>query len=464
MEHFLDIINSGIKAYNEYVGGVALLILLIPIGIFFSVRFKFLQISRIGHTFKIIAGKYDKKGDHGDVSHFKALTTALSATVGTGNIVGVSLAIYYGGPGAIFWMWVTAFFGMMLKFAENTLSLKYRITNSDGTVSGGPMYYIESLKPKIGKAAKVLAITFAAAAVLCSLGTGNMAQSNSMADALNQSYNIPTWVSAIVFSLLVLVIVVGGLSRIADVTSKLVPIMAVFYFIAAITILGIYFQEIPSALKLIISDAFTGKAAGGGFLGSMFLFTMLKGVQRGLFSNEAGQGSSAFAHAAAKTEYPVREGLVASIEPLVDTLIICSLTALVIIVTGAWQSGLEGVGMTIAGFKIGLGQIGLANIAVHVITIGLILFAFSTIISWSYYGTRAIQYLFGEKFIKPYYYFYAIFVLLGAIGKIDIIWNFVDMVITFMTIPNLIALILLTPVLSKEVKKYFALMEKEKLL
>jgi AGCS family alanine or glycine:cation symporter len=464
MEQFLSYINDAIKAYNEYVGGVALLVLLIPIGIFFTVKLKFIQITKIRHTLRVIAGKYDNKGDHGDVSHFKALTTALSATVGTGNIVGVSLAIFYGGPGAIFWMWVTAFFGMMLKFAENTLSLKYRIFNSDGTVSGGPMYYIEALKPKIGKSAKILAIIFAIAAVTCSLGTGNMAQSNSMADALNQTYGVPTWASAVGFSLLVLLIVVGGLKRIADVTSKLVPIMAIFYFISAITILGIYAAEIPSALKFIISDAFTGKAAGGGFMGSMFLFTMLKGVQRGLFSNEAGQGSSPMAHAAARTEYPVREGLVASIEPLVDTLIICSLTALVITVTGAWNSGLEGVGMTIKGFQIGLGTIGLGGIAQHIVTIGLILFAFSTIISWSYYGTRAIQYLFGEKMIKPYYYFFALFVLLGAIGKIDIVWNFVDMVITFMTIPNLIALIIFTPVLSKEVKDYFALMKKNKTL
>jgi AGCS family alanine or glycine:cation symporter len=457
----LELINNGILAYNEYVGGVALLLLLIPVGIYFTFRLKFLQITRIKHTFRIIAGKYDNLGDKGDVSHFKALTTALSATVGTGNIVGVSLAIYYGGPGAVFWMWVTAFFGMMLKFAENTLSLKYRIFNRDGSVSGGPMYYIEALKPKIGKTAKVLAVIFAIAAVTCSLGTGNMAQSNSIADAMNQSYNVPTWVTAIVISMLVLLIVVGGLKRIADVTSKLVPIMAVFYFIAAITILGIYITDVPGAIKLIVTDAFTGRAAGGGFMGSMFLFTMLKGVQRGLFSNEAGQGSSPMAHAAAKTEYPVREGLVASIEPLVDTLIICSLTALVIVVTGAWQSGIEGVGMTIAGFQTGLGQIGLEGLAQHIITFGLLLFAFSTIISWSYYGTRALQYLLGEKMIKPYYYFFAFFVMLGAVGRIDIVWNFVDMVITFMTIPNLIALILLAPVLSKEVRDYFNLMKKK---
>lgn len=449
-----QILNQAISWYNEYIGGYLIVLLLVPTGIYFTIKFKFLQITWLRHTIDIIRGKFDKKEDKGDVNHFKALTTALSATVGTGNIVGVSLAIYIGGPGAVFWMWVTAFFGMMLKLVENTLSLKYRITNSDGTVSGGPMYYIESLKPKIGKMAKVMAVIFAGAAILCSLGTGNMAQSNSMADALKTSYNIPTIYSAIIFSTLVLLIIVGGLKRIAEVTSKLVPIMAVFYFISAIIVLTVFYKSIPSAFSMIITDAFTGTAATGGFVGSVFIFTMIKGVQRGLFSNEAGQGSSPMAHAAAKTDFPLREGLVASIEPLVDTLIICTLTGLVIVTSGAWKSGIEGVGMTIEGFKTGFDVLNIGFLAEHIITIGLLLFAFSTIISWSYYGTRAVQYLFGERFIKPYYFFYGFFVLLGAVGSIDIVWNFVDMVITFMTIPNLIALLLLAPVMKKEIDKY----------
>lgn len=461
MEKFLGILNDLISIYNEYVGGYIVLLLLIPTGIYFTVRFKFLQITRLGHTINVIRGKFDKKEDKGDVNHFKALSTALSATVGTGNIVGVSLAIYYGGPGALFWMWVTAFFGMMLKLVENTLAFKFRISNKDGSVSGGPMYYMEALKPKIGKAAKVLAVVFAVSAVLCSLGTGNMAQSNSMADALEQTYNIPTMYSALVFTALVLVIVIGGLKRIAEVTSKLVPVMAIFYFAAAILILILFIDKVPGAFYMIIHDAFTGTAAKGGFIGSAFIMTLIWGVRRGLFSNEAGQGSSPMAHAAAKTEYPVREGLVASIEPLVDTLIICSLTGLVIISTGAWASGLEGVGMTILGFENGLKKIGLEFLAEHLVTIGLLLFAFSTIISWSYYGTRAVQYLFGDRMIKPYYYFYGLFVLLGAIGKIDIVWNFVDMVITFMTLPNLIALLLLSGVMKKEIDNYFEAMRKK---
>jgi alanine or glycine:cation symporter, AGCS family len=464
IDSILEAIHSGIDWYNNYIGGVLIILLLIPVGIFFTIKLKLLQLTRIGHTFRVIAGKYDNKKDKGDVNHFKALTTALSATVGTGNIVGVSLAILYGGPGAVFWMWVTAFFGMMLKLVENTLAVKYRVINSDGTVSGGPMYYLKALKPKIGKAATVLAAIFAVAAVLCSLGTGNMAQSNSMAEALLDTYQIPKFVSALAITGLVLLIVVGGLKRIANVTARLVPFMAVFYVFLSLLIIGLNYDKILPAFGLIFNHAFTGTAATGGFVGSAFIMTMLMGVRRGLFSNEAGQGSSAMAHAAAKTEYPVREGLVASIEPLVDTIIICTMTALVIITTGAWSSGEEGVRMTLLGFESGLAKIQLGQIAKHFVTIGLMLFAFSTIISWSYYGTRAVQYLLGEKAIKPYYYFYSLFVLLGAIGGLDLVWSFVDMVITFMTIPNLIGLILLAPVMKKEVDKYFQAMKETKTL
>jgi len=283
-----------------------------------------------------------------------------------------------------------------------------------------------------------------------------MAQSNSMADVMRANYNIPTWASGFVITALVLLVIVGGIKRIAEVTSKLVPFMAVFYFIGAITVILINFSLIPSAFKMIVEQAFTGTAATGGFIGSAFIMTLTWGVRRGLFSNEAGQGSAAIAHAAAKTKYPVREGLVASVGPFIDTIIICTLTALVIIVTGAWDCGKEGVEMTLVGFTRGLGQIGIGGSAKHIVAGGLMLFAFSTIISWSYYGTRASQYLFGTKSIKPYRYVYGFFVFLGAMGKIDLVWHFVDMVITFMTIPNLIAILLLTPVVKKEIEKYFS--------
>ncbi len=454
----LDGLNNIISWYNEFVGGYLLLFLLVPTGIYFAFKFRFLHVRKFWHSFAILAGRFTGKGESGDVNHFRALTTALSATVGTGNIVGVALAIHWGGPGAIFWMWVTGFFGMMLKMVECTLGLKYRQFNPDGTVSGGPMYYMEhGLKDILGKHAKTLAIIFAAAAVLCSLGTGNMAQSNSMTDVLNSTYNIPHWIAGLIIASLVLVIVVGGLKRIAEVTSKLVPIMAVIYFLAAVLVVVLNIENLLPALGLIFTDAFTGTAAAGGFAGSVFILTLTMGVRRGLFSNEAGQGSAAMAHAAAKTQYPMREGLVASLEPFIDTLFICTLTAIVIIMTGAWQSGIEGVGMTVEAFGLGLDKISIGYLAPHIISVGLLLFAFSTIISWSYYGTRAAQYLFGFRAIKPYYYVYALFVFFGSIWGLELVWNFVDMVITFMTIPNLIAIVLLAPVMKREIKNYFSM-------
>lgn len=457
MAEFLDGLNHLISLYNEYVGGYLILIFLVPTGIYFAIRFRFLHITKFWHSVKILAGRYSKKEDHGDVNHFKALTTALAATVGTGNIVGVSLAIYFGGPGAVFWMWVTGFFGMMLKMVECTLALKYRKTNPDGTISGGPMYYMElGLKDKLGKWAKVLAVVFAGAAVLCALGTGNMAQSNSIAAAIFKSYHIPHWITGLVLAGLLLLIVIGGLKRIAEVTSRLVPAMALVYLAAALVVFVLHIDQIIPAFQLIISDAFTGTAATGGFIGSAFILTLTMGVRRGLFSNEAGQGSAPMAHSAAKTPYPIREGLVSSLEPFIDTLIICTLTALVVIVTGSWHSGLRGVEMTIFAFQTGLGQLNLGFIAAHLVTIVLFLFAFSTIIGWAYYGTRAAQYLLGFGAIKPFYYLYAIFVFFGAVWGIDLVWNFVDMVITFMTIPNLIAIILLAPVMKKEIDDYFS--------
>ncbi|PKP52318.1 MAG: sodium:alanine symporter family protein [Bacteroidetes bacterium HGW-Bacteroidetes-1] len=456
MTSFLEFIDQAIQWYNGYVGGYLILALLIPTGIWFAFRLNFLNLTKIGHAIRVVSGKYDVKGTEGDVNHFKALTTALSATVGTGNIVGVALAIYLGGPGAIFWMWVTGFLGMMLKYAEVTLAHKFRKFNSDGTVSGGPMYYMEfGLKEKIGKWAKILALVFASATILCSLGTGNMAQSNSMSDAMFASYSIPTWISGFAITFLVLLVIIGGIKRIADVTSRLVPIMAFIYILAAMTVIITEWNQIPKAFSMIITSAFTGTAATGGFVGSTFIMTLIWGVRRGLFSNEAGQGSAPIAHAAARTKYPAREGIVALLEPMIDTIIICTMTALMIIVTDAWQTGNKGVGMTVDAMNIGLHRFGIDGMGGHIIAFSILLFAFSTIISWSYYGSRAVIYLIGEKAVKPYLYLYGMFVFLGSIWGLDIVWHFVDMVITFMTIPNLIALLLLSGVVVKETKNYF---------
>jgi len=462
MNEILQLIDQGIQWYNNYVGGYLILILLIPTGIWFMYRLNFLNITKIGHALRVVSGRYDVKGAEGDVNHFKALTTALSATVGTGNIVGVALAIYLGGPGAIFWMWITGFLGMMLKYSEVTLAQKYRKFNSDGTVSGGPMYYMEfGLKEKLGKWAKILALIFASATILCSLGTGNMAQSNSMADAMLTNYSIPNWVSGLFITSLVLLVIIGGLKRIADVTSRLVPFMAIVYVIAAMTVLIAEYDQIPRAFALIFTEAFTGTAATGGFVGSTFIMTLIWGVRRGLFSNEAGQGSAPIAHAAAKTKYPAREGIVALLEPMIDTIIICTMTALMIIVTDSWQTGSKGVGMTVDAMNTGLHVFGIDGMGGHIISFGLLLFAFSTIISWSYYGSRATIYLIGEKAVKPFLYLYGLFVFFGAIWGLDIVWHFVDMVITFMTIPNLIAMLLLSGVVVRETKSYFEAMKEQ---
>ena len=291
MNGFLDYVDKFIVGYNEYIGQYLLLAFLIPTGIYFAFKFKFLHVTKFFHSLRVISGKYDNPDDVGDINHFRALTTALSATVGTGNIVGVALAIYYGGPGAIFWMWVTGFLGMILKFTECTLSFIYRKVHPDGSISGGPMYYMElGLKEKLGSLAKIMAVVFAFATILCSLGTGNMAQSNSISDVLNTNYGIPTWGTGLFITTLVLLVIVGGIKRIAQVTSKLVPFMAALYFIIAITVTFIYFEQLPAAFLLIIKSAFTGQAATGGFIGAAFFFTIRFGVNPGLFYKETRHG------------------------------------------------------------------------------------------------------------------------------------------------------------------------------
>lgn len=454
MDNILIKINEYIGLYNQYIGVNALLMLLVPIGIYFSIKSRFIHLFKIGTSFKLLFGKKGVTTDKGDINHFKALTTALSATVGTGNIVGVALAIYYGGYGAIFWMWVTGFLGMAIKLAECTLANKYRVVNTDGTISGGPMYYIrDGLKNRLGKNAGRLAFVFAVGTALCSLGTGNLAQANSMSTALTENFGVNNFYSSITIALLSFIIISGGLKRVANITSRLVPFMAGLYILFSLIVIFLHIEAVPHTLARIVRDAFTGTAATGGFVGSAFIMSLTYGIQRGLFSNEAGQGSAPIAHAAAKTSIPAREGLVGSLEPLIDTLIICTMTALVILVTGAWESGEKGFTMTLTAFNNGLDGTGLELISNYVVTIALILFAFSTIIAWSYYGTRAVNFLWGEKYIKHYYILYAIFVFFGGVWGLDLVWNFVDMVITFMTIPNLIALLLLSNVVVKELKK-----------
>jgi AGCS family alanine or glycine:cation symporter len=464
MDKLSHTIGQALDAYNTYVGTYALMILLVPVGILFTVRLRGIQISKLGHALSIVRGKYDNPADPGEINHFQALCAALSATVGTGNIAGVALAIYFGGPGAVFWLWVTGFFGMATKFAECTLAQKYRVVHEDGSISGGPMYFIEQgCKKVLGGATKPMAILCAIGGILCSLGTGNMAQANSMADAINQieipvfgGFHIPHYAVGLLLAFFVWLVIVGGIKRIGNFAETLVPLMASVYIIAATVVIAANYQAIPNMFYLIFKGAFTGTGATGGFIGSTFLLSMRFGIARGLFSNEAGQGSAPIAHAAAKTEYPVREGLVALMEPLVDTLIICTMTALVILSTGAWTCGKMGAAMTYQAFESGLDiQLGTVQLGGAVVSFGLLLFAFTTAVTWSYYGDRCVVYLFGQRWVTPYRYLYCVFILIGAVWAKDLVWKFVDAVITIMAVPNLIALIILAPMVTEMTRKYF---------
>ncbi len=463
MENISEIIGQALDAFNTYVGTYALMILLVPVGILFTLILRGIQITRLSHAVSIVRGKYDNPEDTGDINHFQALSAALSATVGTGNIAGVALAIYYGGPGAVFWLWVTGFFGMATKFAECTLAQKYRKVYSDGSISGGPMYYIETgTKKLLGPFARPMAIFCAAGGIVCSIGTGNMAQSNSMADAVHQmvipvagGFRIPHFAVGLLLAALVWLVIVGGIRRIGTVAEKLVPLMSGIYITGAVAVVLMHIDAVPEMFRLILDGAFTGTGATGGFIGSTFLLTMRYGIARGIFSNEAGQGSAPIAHAAAKTEYPVREGLVALLEPLIDTLIICTLTAMTILVTGAWTSGEMGAAMTFTAFGGTLGTVAGVSLGGAVVSTGLLLFAFTTAISWSYYGDRCLVYLLGRRYVTLYRYVYCAFVFIGAVWAKELVWKFVDAAIVFMAVPNLIALIILAPVVKQMTRDYF---------
>lgn len=436
-----------------------LVILLLGTGIYVTFKYQFLQITKFWHGVQVIRGIYDNPADDGDINHFQALASALSATIGIGNIAGVATAIHYGGPGALFWMWLTAIFGMTLKFSEATLALKYRKINPDGSASGGPMYYILH---GLGSNWKWLALAFAFFCVISSFGSGNMIQSFTVSDQLMSDFSIPRWITSLTMAILVALVILGGIKRIGQVTSKLTPFMALFYVLGAFLILLLNPGEILPTFSKIISEAFhpssavTG-VAGGGFL--VFLNTMLWGVKRGLFSNEAGQGSAPIAHAAAKTKEPVREGVVAMLGPFVDTLVICTMTGLAITITGAYlvtdSAGalLVGSPMTAYAFSTGLSVLG--GWGGYIVTVGVVLFALSTAISWSYYGDRGAQFLWGDKAIIPYKIVYVFMVFLGGIFSLEIVWGFGDIALGLMAIPNLLAIILLAGKVKEMKDDYF---------
>ncbi len=528
--------------------------LLLVTGLFTTVALRFVQARYVKHSIDVIRGKYDDPEHDGDLSHFQALTTALSATVGIGNIAGVATALHYGGPGALFWMWVTAAFGMALKFHECTLSMKYRTILPDGSASGGPMYYIEK---GLGPKWKPLAVAFAACAAISSFGSGNAIQAFTMADQLRSDLGIPTVITGLVCASLVAAVILGGIKRIGAVTSKLVPWMAALYLAGGLTVLAFNAPSLPGIIGEIFTAAFQPAAQIGGFAGGTFIFMLTWGVKRGIFSNESGQGSAPIAHAAAKTDEPVREGLVAMIGPMIDTLLICTITGLVILSTGVWtervpdevpvnaqsdltvlvdqgevgvdgvvpddelldgelriqagtplgggfvrnhatvleplvldaqgkpwtgviavtagdisfeglpdlqlegQMALNGSPLTAQAFRKGLSPI-MGSWGHLIVTIGVLLFGISTAISWSYYGDRAVVYLFGTRWVFPYKIVFCLMHFLGAVVALEVVWNFGDTALGLMAIPNLIALILLWKQTRTMTVEYFERMKRER--
>lgn len=447
MEHLLAQATAFTGRVSDLLWGNPItLAVLLGTGIYLSFRLGFVQLRGLRHSVELVQGKYSSARDVGEVSHFQALSTALSATVGTGNIAGVATAIALGGPGAVFWMWVTAFIGMATKFTEVTLALKFREVSPNGEVAGGPMYtLLHGLKmPR-------LAAAFAFFALIASFGIGNMVQANSVVDGVG--YIVPElkpfgWLLGLGMALLVGLVILGGIKRIAAFASAIVPVMALFYIVAALIVLVQHAAAIPAAFGTILNHALNPWAVGGAAVGEAIRW----GVARGLFSNEAGMGSSPMAHAAARTNQPVREGLVALLEPFIDTLIICTMTGLVIVVTGAYldrAADVVGASLTAYAFGKTLGDSG-----AWIVGVGLVFFAFSTIIAWSYYGDRSAKYLFGDKAVLPYRVVYTLLVVVGAAVPLKLVWNVADTMNLLMALPNLLSLVLLAGVAKRLYDEY----------
>lgn len=554
----MDVLHDFFKLLDSFLGSASWFpYVLLGTGAFFTLYLKFPQIRFFKHAWLVVSGKLDKKGSPGDTTHFQSLTTALSGTVGTGNIGGVALAIFLGGPAALFWMWATAFFGMTTKFVEVTLSHKYREKTADGTMAGGPMYYMDKRLNM-----KWLAVIFAIATVISSFGTGNLPQSNSIAITMQATFGFEPWIVGSVLAILLGLVILGGITRIAAVTSKVVPLMAVIYLVGAFAVIFANIENVGPAFISIFTDAFTGSAAAGGFLGATFAYAFNRGVNRGLFSNEAGQGSAPIAHAAAKTEEPVSEGMVSILEPFIDTIIICTITGLVILSSGVWSQKHENIfersdmffaagtlsqdnqadttnvfqylnkiegstveayngeitvvnGVAVSGgytlinarsfaedvtyhvasmedlftgtLTIVDGDIERRNILVHgkslihsatlttlaftkgffghygqyIVSIGLLLFAFSTAIAWSYYGDRAMTYLLGPASVMPYRVVYVFGFLWAAVSDTTLVWTLSAVAIVVMTLPNLFGILMLRKDMKESVAKYWNKVEKK---
>ncbi len=535
MNDFMAAVTDGLSLLDSLLGSAQYFpFLLLGTGVFFTLYLKFPQLRFFSHALRVVRGKYDKDGAPGDATHFQALSTAISGTVGTGNIGGVALAIYLGGPAALFWMWMTAFFGMTTKFVEVTLSHKYRTVDDKGFIAGGPMYVMERRLNM-----KWLAVFFAIATVVSSFGTGNMPQSNNIASGIETAFGVPVWLTGGVLALLLGLVILGGIKRIVQVAEKLVPTMAVIYFVGGLGVIILNLPQVGASLVAVFQDAFAGSAAAGGFLGASFAYAFNRGVNRGLYSNEAGQGSAPIAHAAAKTDEPVSEGMVSILEPFLDTIIICTLTGLVILSSGVWTEKIENDfqpfdmqyvagsydetdsedraalfhhlnfgervglftgevevvdGRAVSGgytllhnrsiaenvtysvderaytgtLKVSEGQLAdqvqvRGRSLIHsvdltseaftrgvfgesgkfIVSLGLVLFAFTTAVAWSYYGDRAMTYLFGAGSVTPYRLLYVIGFFLAAVADTSLIWLVSAITIALMTIPNLFSILLL---------------------
>lgn len=450
--------SSIIASVNDFVWGPIMLALLVGTGVFLTIRLKFLPWRNLGYALKSVFAKQDKAAearDKGDISPFQSLMTALAATIGTGNIVGVATAMVLGGPGALVWMWISALFGLSTKYGESVLAVKYRETNEKGEMCGGPMYALKNgFKNKtIGK---ILAFLFSLFAVIASFGIGNMTQANSISGAMNSTFGVPTWVTGIVITVLAIVVLLGGIKSIGKVCATLVPFMAVFYFLGGIIVIAINFQNVPDGLVQIFSMAFSAQAMAGGVGGTVIASALRYGVARGVFSNEAGLGSAPIAAAAAKTDHPSRQGYINMTGTFFDTIIVCSVTGVVIASSGALgttdASGavLTGVNLTIAAFSSGLGVAGS-----WLVTIGIALFAFSTILGWEYYGEKSLEYLVNHQVVtKIYRFVFALIAFVGATMTLQTVWDFSDTMNGLMAIPNLICLLVLNKVIAEECFDY----------
>jgi len=436
----METIGNILSALSDIVWGPPMLILLFGTHLFLTFRLKFIQ-RFLGKAIKI---SFEKKNEgEGDVSHFGALSTALAATIGTGNIIGVGTAIALGGPGAVFWMWLTGVFGIATKYSEALLAVKYRIKNEEGQMSGGPMYVLEK-----GLNQKWLGILFAAFTMIAAFGIGNMVQANSISSLLEKNFTISPWISGFIMMICTAVVILGGIKSIARVCEYLVPFMAIFYVVGCLILLVLRIDTLPATLVLILQSAFSGTAAVGGFVGAGLVQAMRFGVARGLFSNESGLGSAPIVAASAQTKNPVRQGLVSATGTFWDTVVICLITGLVLVNSGEWIKGVKGDELT----NLAFGDIPVLGPVI--LSLGLLTFVFSTILGWCYYGEKAAEYLFGMRAVMPYRVLWVILVIVGSVAPMKIIWDFADVANGLMAIPNLISLILLNGVIYRETREH----------